>query len=452
MDLDVYKFFNPELCYMSDDELKKHYSEFGCHENRICNFQQLCSDVKLLHNSVDGYDFDWVYYMVHNNLTNIFSEIDAINHYIKFGFINGYYANEHQEKIETSPVGVNFFGYGATIIGQGVSANAIIETLKLINIPIIVNNINCKIQSSLLNKNDYKNPYKINIIHINPDRADIYLVIKSFMKNRINIGIWTWETEDIPKFWEPWINIFDEIWTISDYTLNAIAKSSLKPVINIKPPIKIEYEDTGFGQKFIQDNNIQDKFIFMYAFDFISYIERKNPYALIEALKRINDDRTVLILKTMNMPQHIERSFSGINNVIILNSSIKLDDYFSLLNCIHSYVSPHRSEGQGRTIMEAMYFGKKIIATGYSGNLDFCNVNTSYLIKWKYIKATNSGIYKGHEWADPIIAHLVKLMKRAVHDFYSGLNSMNIAAREIMLTNFSYQKCAELLKKRVDFY
>ena len=37
------------------------------------------------------------------------------------------------------------------------------------------------------------------------------------------------------------------------------------------------------------------------------------------------------------------------------------------------YVSLHRSEGLGLTMAEAMYFGKPVIATAYSGNLDFMN-------------------------------------------------------------------------------
>ena len=43
----------------------------------------------------------------------------------------------------------------------------------------------------------------------------------------------------------------------------------------------------------------------------------------------------------------------------------------SLIASCDCYVSLHRSEGFGLTMAEAMYLGKPVIATGYSGNLDF---------------------------------------------------------------------------------
>ena len=40
------------------------------------------------------------------------------------------------------------------------------------------------------------------------------------------------------------------------------------------------------------------------------------------------------------------------------------------------YVSLHRSEGLGLGMVQAMYLGKPVIATGYSGNLEFMNSGT----------------------------------------------------------------------------
>ena len=47
------------------------------------------------------------------------------------------------------------------------------------------------------------------------------------------------------------------------------------------------------------------------------------------------------------------------------------------------YVSLHRAEGFGFTMAEAMYLGKPVIATGYSGNLDFMTAENSYLVDYE---------------------------------------------------------------------
>ena len=47
------------------------------------------------------------------------------------------------------------------------------------------------------------------------------------------------------------------------------------------------------------------------------------------------------------------------------------------------YVSLHRAEGFGLTLAEAMAIGKPVIATGYSGNVDFMNDANSYLVDYE---------------------------------------------------------------------
>lgn len=46
------------------------------------------------------------------------------------------------------------------------------------------------------------------------------------------------------------------------------------------------------------------------------------------------------------------------------------------------YVSLHRAEGLGLGLAEAMYLGRAVISTGYSGNLEFMNENNSLLVAY----------------------------------------------------------------------
>ena len=58
------------------------------------------------------------------------------------------------------------------------------------------------------------------------------------------------------------------------------------------------------------------------------------------------------------------------------------------------YVSLHRSEGFGLTLADSMALGTPVIATGYSGNMDFMDERNSYLVDWtRTLVGTDSDIY-----------------------------------------------------------
>ncbi len=78
------------------------------------------------------------------------------------------------------------------------------------------------------------------------------------------------------------------------------------------------------------------------------------------------------------------------------------------------FVSLHRSEGFGRGIAEAMYYGKPTIVTAYSGNMDFTDHSTSCLVDYDLVPV-KKGEYpfaKGQYWADPDISHAAEWMRR----------------------------------------
>jgi glycosyltransferase involved in cell wall biosynthesis len=92
------------------------------------------------------------------------------------------------------------------------------------------------------------------------------------------------------------------------------------------------------------------------------------------------------------------------------------DEKNGLIAAADCYVSLHRSEGFGYTMAEAMYLGKPVIATGWSGNTDFMSETNSYLVNYKLVKIDSDyGPYqRGQTWADPNIGHAASLMRRVV--------------------------------------
>jgi glycosyltransferase involved in cell wall biosynthesis len=90
----------------------------------------------------------------------------------------------------------------------------------------------------------------------------------------------------------------------------------------------------------------------------------------------------------------------------------------SLVNLCDCFLSLHRSEGFGRGLAEAMYLGKPVIATGYSGNMDFTNNHNACLVDYTLIpvKGNEYPFAAGQKWADPDIDHAVWFMKRLINE------------------------------------
>ena len=112
-------------------------------------------------------------------------------------------------------------------------------------------------------------------------------------------------------------------------------------------------------------------------------------------------------------------------------------------------MSPHRSEGFGFNLAESMYLRKPVIATGYSGNIDFMDDRNSYLIDYKLvpIQETAGPYTKGAMWAEPDIDHLRRLMRRVFED--AGERQTNaVAAAETIRAKFSSKEAGRCMDAR----
>jgi glycosyltransferase involved in cell wall biosynthesis len=90
----------------------------------------------------------------------------------------------------------------------------------------------------------------------------------------------------------------------------------------------------------------------------------------------------------------------------------------ALFACCDSFVSLHRSEGFGRGLAEAMLLGKPVIATGYSGNMDFTTADTACLVDYRLIPVGPHEYphAEGQQWADPDLDQAARYMRRLVEE------------------------------------
>ncbi|MFM9267852.1 glycosyltransferase [Tychonema sp. BBK16] len=358
-------------------------------------------------------------------------------------------------------LGINIAGYinGEFGIGEGVRAN--IRAIETTNIPFSINNFTRspnRNQDTTYQNFNQDNPYPINLIQVNADEVNTFIKhsSSSYFQNRYNIGFWAWEIPEFPQKWQPVFDNFHEIWTYSNYCAEAISLVSPIPVIKIMP--SIELPPSYLNRQSL--NLPENKFIFLFIFDFSSLIERKNPLAAIQAFKQAfgENDRVLLILKSSNSAKNL-RDLALLQSAIGNSPNIQhLDGYLSkneinglLYNC-DCYLSLHRCEGFGLTMAEAMFYGKPVIATGYSSNTEFMNVGNSFLVKYKLIPLdADYGPYKkGNFWAEPDIEHAAYLMRQVFHNHPEAQQVGAIAARDIK-NLLSPTTAGKRIQKRLEY-
>lgn len=359
----------------------------------------------------------------------------------------------------TGETGINIAGYITSESGTGEGVRSNIRILSAMDIPYVLNNI-----ASSSRQNDdhyvsfrYDNPYPINLIHVNADQVPVFYSQKGeeYFKGKYNIGYWVWELSVFPKEWCAHFQYFNEIWTASTFCLESLSSVSPVSVVKIPHCIYIDrmknVDRSYFGLK-------ADSFVFLFVFDFLSYFERKNPLAILEAFRTAfpaNDD-TILVLKCANsnwnpaLMTEILRAARGLN-IRIIDKYFQKDEVHALVLLSDCYVSLHRSEGFSLTLAEAMYMGKPVIATAYSGNMDFMTPGNSFPVRYKLVEIEkDAGPYKkGNVWADPDIEHAAELMSYVYYNREAAKQTGDIASLDIR-ARFSPSTIGKRVKERID--
>jgi glycosyltransferase involved in cell wall biosynthesis len=346
--------------------------------------------------------------------------------------------------------GINLAGYIDAATGMGQSSRSMLSTIKAAGLRYSVRTLpNMYLDDALLeNKNisDYfgraNTEFRINLIISNADaiRNDMLFFPKADSLDRINVGYWVWETEELPNIFMHSSDSLDEIWTASEYSASAIRKCVDVPV-NVLPHVLDFEEINEILTRDVDRSHFglpDDTLLFGFFFDQKSVFERKNPKAVIQAFRKAFSDskQNIALVLKVNTPQSGELQYEMLKaenkdiNIIWIEETLSRNDTLSLMNCLDVYVSLHRAEGFGLTIAEAMALKKPVIATNYSGNIDFMDETSSLLVDFERIKTTQSnGPYpRGTRWAEPNITH-ASMHMRSLTDSSLRTN-LGIKARE----------------------
>ena len=360
------------------------------------------------------------------------------------------------------PFGVNVSGYFASEKGVGEGARADVHCLRAAGVPHALNDYADTHGSANIVKTTWgmqgDNPYRYNLIHVNADQAHVFAGKRpaTYFEGRYNIGFWVWELSDFPARWQSCFSYFDEIWTPSQFSQDAIARVAPIPVVRFPHAISAPSgEVTPWPRRDLELP--EDAFVFFFMFDCYSVVERKNPFGLVEAFRRAFSprDRAWLLLKCSHQEHapdtmHELRRAIGDANVRLIDRVVERSELDSMMATVDCYASLHRSEGFGITVAEAMAMGKPVITTAFSGTADFANASNSLPVRFELqrLQRDHGPYEKGSVWAQPDVEQAARHM-RALFDDRALARKIGDRGRKWVRTWLSPERIGNQMKARL---
>ena len=321
--------------------------------------------------------------------------------------------------------GVSVFGYVHAESGVGEHTRLLVETIRSAGIDYSVTPFTTTLsrqQRSFLDLGSTTAKFDTNIIGVNADQVSVFVetVGETQLAGRYNVGLWAWEIEEFPDWMARQAVYFDEIWANSSFSAKAIARKVDVPVHPFPLPIRTPLP----RPRTRYDFGLPESFLFLFCFDLDSVFERKNPLAVVDAFTEAFDEMTGphLLMKSINGDRHPDR-VRLLENVVADRRDITYRDGYetaedqdALMQACDAYVSLHRAEGFGLTMAEAMALGKPVIATGYSGNLDFMNAGNSFLVPFEDVLIGGGCDPYPHaaKWAEPDVDAAAAMMREVL--------------------------------------
>ena len=306
---------------------------------------------------------------------------------------------------------------------------------------------------------------------------------------KFNIGITAGiETTAAPADWIEGINRMDLTLVSSEHSKKAFLDAQYQKInkntqqvealIKVEKPIEVLFEgvDTNI-YKFLETpdktvgdlNTIPEEFCYLFVGHWLQGDlgeDRKNVGYLIKAFLEVfknKQKKPALILKTsMVGPSYMDRDeiLKRINAVKATINSNNLPNIYLLhgeftdveMNEIYNHpkvkamVCLSKGEGFGRPLLEFTQSKKPIIATNWSGHVDFLNPEFVTLVNGTltsvHPSATNQWLLKESQWFTPDAGQVgfqLKNMFENYKDYVDGGKRQGFYAK----TNFSFEKMTE---------
>ncbi|MDR3358089.1 MAG: glycosyltransferase [Desulfovibrio sp.] len=274
------------------------------------------------------------------------------------------------------------------------------------------------------------------ILHQEPTRyASIYEAIPVLSRKYV-IAYAVWENEKLTPFFIPPLRMVNEVWTCSEFCRAAMVPHVQRCFVlpHLARRLSPAAGDLRWAGDLFAESREAGAFVFLSVMDAVN--PRKNLRGLLTAFGLVRDGarrpvRLLLKQYRAKMP------FDGMPGVISVAEDVSPGRMAALYALCGAYVSAHHAEGWGLGMSEAMTYGKPVIATGYSGNMEYMDATNSFPVPYvlepvsEEMRALLPLFTPDMLWAEPDMGRFVKAMRAVAggrHD--PGLNARAAAIVE----------------------
>lgn len=312
------------------------------------------------------------------------------------------------------PVGPDILtsGYFDEALGIGRAGRLVANRLEVLGYSIIREDLR-PYDHGLLRKaeSNFSSPAPVWLTAVNPPEARLALYghRPSLWNDMYRIGLWAWESDLAPASWAALVEYFHEIWVPSRFVAEALTKSlqeigrtHLIDRISVHPhPVDIPPITPTSGSGRVQVLSL---------FDPRSHFERKNPMAVVKVWLELFPKPSQiahLTLKTLtDATKHphfatLVTAIDGRPDISLRAETLDAQQTQAMINASDIIVSLHRAEGYGLPLAEAMAAGKAVMATGWSGNMEFMTPENSWPVAYNLVPAIPRYNGPQAQWAEP---------------------------------------------------
>jgi glycosyltransferase involved in cell wall biosynthesis len=319
--------------------------------------------------------------------------------------------------------GFNLIGYATSPMGLGEDLRSFAAMLEYLKINFSVIDLPTDVQGQV--KVGWSHltqiSYKTSIFFMSPLECQklANLHPKLFSEPEKKIGYFLWELPDFPTEQAESLKLVDHIWCPTRFVQEVFFKTSRQLTLSLPlPVVQHPYADADF-RELLQIPT--DAFVVLFIFDARSTMQRKNPQATVRVFQEFakSHPEAYLILKISRWKNQRDGDLSWIPkvpNIKVIQQTLTPHELASLYRASDCYLSLHRSEGFGRTLVEALQQGLHMVTTDFSGPKDFLSNENSLLVDWSKITA-RAGDYpmlsNDSWWCEPDERHALSQLEKA---------------------------------------